>query len=265
MSRIALLLEYDGACFAGWQRQREGQPTVQGALEEALERVCDSAAGVVGAGRTDAGVHAWGQVASASVDTRLDPEALWRALNGVLPRAVAIRALAPMPDAFHALRDAVAKHYVYRWWPGPPRSPLRARDHHCLASAVDTGAMRAAAGHFVGRHDFASLQAAGSSATTSVRTLHRVELREMGDGSLRLDVEGDGFLRHMVRNLAGTLLEVGQGRRPPGTIPALLERRDRGAAGPTAPAAGLLLLAVRYDPPISWAVGRACDAGPLPA
>ena len=263
MPRLALLLEYDGAEFAGWQRQREGQRTAQGALEEALRTVCGGSPAVTGAGRTDAGVHAWGQVASADVERHPAPEALWRGLNGVLPRDMAVRALAPMPDAFHALRDAVGKHYVYRWWHRGARSPLRARDHHCVRGVVDPGAMRAAAAHFVGRHDFASLQAAGSSATTSVRTLYRVELREPGDGSLRLDVEGDGFLRHMVRNLAGTLLEVGRGRWPADSIPALLESRDRARAGPTAPAVGLLLASVRYDPPIPWAAGHAEGAGPL--
>jgi tRNA pseudouridine38-40 synthase len=141
------------------------------------------------------------------------------------------------------------------WWAGATRSPLRARNVQRVAQTLDRAAIYNAAKYFVGTHDFACLQAAGSATLTTVRTLWRVELAEVGDGTLRLDVEGDGFLRHMVRNLAGTLLEVGTGRRAADSIPQLLKGRDRRRAGATAPAQGLLLVSVRYDPPIVWEAG----------
>lgn len=251
-----MLLEYDGAEFAGWQRQAQGQRTVQGTLEAALATLSEGPVRCVGAGRTDSGVHAWGQVASGSLQTRLEPHALWCALNAVLPRDVAVRALARTGGEFHARRDAAGKHYAYHWWTGTARSPLRERTHHRVAHRLDLGAMRSAARHFEGTHDFACLQAAGSSTQTTVRSLWRVELSDPGDGTLCLQVEGDGFLRHMVRNLAGTLLEVGVGRRVPESVPALLAGRDRSRAGATAPAQGLVLVSVRYEPAIDWEAGK---------
>lgn len=246
MTTFRLTLEYDGANFDGWQVQAAGSRTIQGCLEDAVERVCGRRVRVTGSGRTDAGVHASGQVASLRVESRLEPPALQRALNGVLPSDIAVVAAAAAADDFHARRDARAKLYSYRIWNGPTHSPLRAARSHWVAPALDLSAMRAAAGDFCGRHDFASLQAAGSDIEQTVRTLVRLELLGESRGEIELRVEGDGFLRHMVRNLAGTLIEVGRGRRTPDSIPELLERRDRRLAGPTAPAQGLTLVRVSY-------------------
>jgi tRNA pseudouridine38-40 synthase len=242
-----VVLEYDGTDFEGWQVQPGARRTVQGVLEEAFARLARGGpVAVFGAGRTDAGVHAEGQVASVRAATRLDPSALERALDALLPPDLAVRALAPAPAAFHARRDARSKLYVYRVWTGPARSPLRERFSLRVRRPLDLAALRRAAAQLVGTHDFASFRAAGGSGRTSVRTLTRLDLVGEPGGELRFELEGTGFLRHMVRNVVGTLLEVGRGRRCADAIPALLAARDRRQAGPTAPARGLTLVRVDY-------------------
>ncbi len=239
-----LVLEYDGTEFAGWQRQPGSARTVQGVLESAFARVSAGAVVVTGAGRTDAGVHAEGQVASVRAATRLDPITLHRALNALLPRDVAVVSLDPAPDSFHARRAARSKRYVYRVWAHPIRSPLRERFELWIPEPLDLGAVREASTRLLGTHDFASFCAAGSAVRTTVRTVTHVEWCGTIPGALGFTVEGPGFLRHMVRNLVGTLLEVGRGRRAPGWIGELLALRDRTLAGPTAPARGLTLVRV---------------------
>jgi tRNA pseudouridine38-40 synthase len=246
VTTFRLTLEYDGTAFEGWQVQPGGRRTIQGSLEDALTRVTGQRVRVAGAGRTDAGVHARGQVASVTLSTRLDAASLRRALNGVLPSDVAVVDASPAPEGFDARRDARSKLYRYRIWNGADPSPLRARASHWVPRALDLEAMALAARAFRGRHDFASLQAAGSNVRTSVRTLSRLDVTGESRGEISILVEGDGFLRHMVRNLVGTLVDVGLGRRAPDSVPALLAARDRRRAGRTAPAAGLTLLRVSY-------------------
>lgn len=246
MPNWRFVVEYDGTDFAGWQRQAGAARTVQGTLEAAVEQVTGVATAVHGAGRTDAGVHAEGQVAHARIVTRLDPATLLRALDAVLPRDVAVRALAVAPDAFHARRDAISKHYAYRLWTGAVRSPLRERRSLWVRAPHDVAAMRKAAALLVGEHDFASFQAAGAPKRSTVRRLDRLAIDGAWGGEVAVHAEANGFLRHMVRNLVGTLLEVGRGRRAPESMPALLAARDRGAAGPTAAPRGLTLVSVRY-------------------
>jgi tRNA pseudouridine38-40 synthase len=241
-----LVLEYDGTDFDGWQVQPKGRRTVQGCLLAALDRVGGRDLRVTGAGRTDAGVHAEGQVASVRADTRLGAYGLQRALNGVLPRDVAVLRARVAPDAFDARRDALSKRYRYDLWNGATRSPLRARRSLWVPRPLDLDAMRRAARVLIGTHDFACLQAAGSSVKSTLRALSRVDVAGEVGGAVRLEVEGSGFLRHMVRNAVGTLIEVGHGRRAPESIGALLATRDRSLAGPTAPARGLTLAVVRY-------------------
>lgn len=242
MPTFRLVLEYDGTDFVGWQAQPERR-TVQRAIEAALAEVTGAAADVVGAGRTDAGVHAEGQVAHARIETRLDAAMLQRALNAVLPRDVAVRAVALAADSFHARHDASSKLYVYRLWASPVRSPLRERTALWVPVALDLDAMRDAARDLAGTHDFASFAAAGSAPRSTVRALTRVAI-DRDDPELSCSFEGPGFLRHMVRNLVGTLLEVGRGRRAADSMPALLAARDRSLAGPTAPPHGLTLVRV---------------------
>jgi tRNA pseudouridine38-40 synthase len=248
VSAFRLLLEYDGAEFEGWQVQPRRR-TVQGELEKALRRITGKRCRVTGAGRTDAGVHAEGQVASVVVATHLAPDSLRRALNAVLPKDLAVLALEPAPDGFDARRDARSKLYRYAIWNAPTRSPLRLRTHWNVRTPLDLDAMRAAAAHLVGERDFAALRASGGGAKTSVRTLSRVEIAGEPGGAVRLEFEGTGFLRHMVRNAVGTLVDVGRGRRPPASVAALLAGGDRRAAGPTAPAHGLSLVWVDYGKP----------------
>lgn len=246
MASFRLSLEYDGSGFAGWQIQRGGQRTVQGVLHEAFRRVTGQDVRVIGAGRTDSGVHAEAQVASVTLDSDLGPERLGRALNGVLPDDVSVRECAAMPDGFHARYDAREKLYHYRIWNGASRSPLRAARWHWVPSRLDVAAMALAGAACVGSHDFAAFQAAGSEVRSTVRHLSRVEVTGEARGEVDLFVAGEGFLRHMVRILAGTLIEVGLGRRHPEAIPAVLASRERPRAGRTAPAHGLTLERVDY-------------------
>jgi len=241
-----LSLEYDGREFAGWQLQSAGQRTVQGTLQEAFQRVTGCEVRVIGAGRTDAGVHAEGQVASVVVETELAPERLRRALNGVLPPDLAVWECALAPEGFHARYQARSKLYRYRIWNGESRSPLRAARAHPVPSALDVEAMRRAAALLLGTHDFAAFRTAGSSVHSTVRTLERLDVVAEPRGEIDLLVAGDGFLRQMVRILAGTLIEVGLGRRDAAGLPAVLAARERSRAGPTAPAQALTLVRVSY-------------------
>lgn len=250
MPTFRLLLEYDGTAFAGWQAQA-GAPerTVQGVLEAAVAQVTGVAAPVVGAGRTDAGVHAEAQLASVRVETALAPETLWRALNAVLPADLAVRSVEVAAAEFHAIRDARGKLYRYRVWNGLVRSPLRARTHHWVRAPLDLPRMQRAAAALEGRHDFASFETRGREhpdpGRSTVRTLDAVRLSGRTGEEVCLDFEGEGFLRYMVRSLSGTLLEVGRGVRPESDPARILAARDRREAGPTAPAHGLLLVRVR--------------------
>lgn len=244
-----LLLEYDGRDFEGWQIQagaREAR-TIQGVVRDAVETVTRNPAQVRGAGRTDAGVHAMGQLASVRVATTLSVEALTRSLNGWFPPDLAVREIVEVPSDWDALREARAKHYRYQIWNGAQRSPLRAGRFHWLREPLAVSPMREAAEAFVGSHDFAAFQGAGSSVKTSVRTIHALGIAGAAGGEIILDVEGGGFLRHMVRNLVGTLIEIGRGRWAVGRAAEILASRDRQQAGPTAPALGLVLVCVRYD------------------
>lgn len=247
MARFKLVLEYDGRGFEGWQLQ-PGARTVQGVLTGAIERVTgDVAPQLVGSGRTDAGVHAEGQVASVEIARDITPEKLREALNGVLPPDVGVMAVEVAAPDFDARKHATGKLYRYQVWNGRVASPLRAARFAHVRARLDVAAMDEAARVFLGEHDFSSLRAAGSDVPTSVRTLDRCEVEGDAGAEIRLHVAGSGFLRHMVRNLAGTLIEVGRGRRTPESMADLLAARDRRLAGPTAPAAGLTLVSVDYD------------------
>ena len=253
MPTFRLTLEYDGSDFEGWQVQPPGRRTVQGALETAIARVTSQRVRVTGSGRTDAGVHAEGQVASVAVETALEPERLRLALNGVLPPDVAVLDVALAPQGFDPRRDATSKLYRYSIWNAPSRSPLHRRRALCLQRRLDLPALRRAAVALVGHHDFASFQAAGSGVATTDRTLLRLDVTGEAGGAVELWFEGTGFLRHMVRNLVGTLLEVGSGRRSADEMAGILAARDRRRAGPTAAPQGLTLVAVRYDSPVGSA------------
>ncbi len=249
MTNFQLTLEYDGRDFAGWQRQAGATRTVQGVLEAALERIVGHPVGVVGSGRTDAGVHAEGQVANVRLETLLEPEPLRRALEGVLPGDIAVRDAAVVPEGFHARFDARSKLYRYTIWNGVCRSPLRAARAWQIRRELDLAAMVEASLAFAGTHDFSSFRAAGSPGQDTVRTLARLDVEGRAGAEIQIRIEGDGFLRQMVRVLAGTLVEVGRGRRRPESMAAILAARDRRRAGATAPAHGLTLVRVFYASP----------------
>jgi len=252
-----LVLEYDGAGFAGWQSQRADRRTVQGVLEAAFRKLAPGPVHVLGAGRTDAGVHALGQVAGVRCRVRMDPPELQRALNALLPEDVAVRAATRAAPDFHAIRDARRKHYRYQVWNGPVRSPLRRARFHWVRAALDADAMRRAAASLEGVRDFACFETRASEqerpGRSTVRRLDRVAVEGRPGDEIRLEVEGDGFLRHMVRAMAGTLIEVGLGRRRADALPSMLASRDRRQAGPTAPARGLVLVAVEAGAPSAGA------------
>jgi tRNA pseudouridine38-40 synthase len=241
------VLEYDGTDFHGWQVQAGGR-TVQGVLEEAIAAIHGSRAPVVAAGRTDAGVHAEGQVVSFRAATALAPERLAAALNARLPADVSVLSLEEAPPGFHAVRDAVSKVYRYGLLQGRESRPLLRRITWRVPQRLNLARMRRAAALLVGRHDFRSFRTnpgVGEGALGTVRTLHRLDVRRRGD-LVTVEAEGDGFLYNMVRCIVGTLVDVGRGRWPPERVGEILEARDRSAAGPTAPARGLVLVSVDY-------------------
>jgi tRNA pseudouridine38-40 synthase len=265
MSRtLKLTLAYEGTAYVGWQRQADGV-SIQGLLEDALARLDGAPVVVHGAGRTDAGVHALGQVASARVATAHDPAVIRRALNAMLPGDVRVIAVEEAPDHFHARYGAQGKRYEYRIWQGSVQPPfVRTWSWH-LPHQLDIEAMARAARALEGTHDFSAFQSAGSGVVSAVRTVTcaRVERRllppdltgggEGDDGGggtgghlVAVRLEANGFLRHMVRAVVGTLVEVGAGRRPEAALTSLIESRARGASGPTAPAHGLVLVGVDY-------------------
>jgi tRNA pseudouridine38-40 synthase len=244
-----VVLAYDGTDFLGWQRQAGAARTVQGVLEEALSVLDDGVpVGVAGAGRTDTGVHALGQVASFRLQRELAPDALGRALNGILPRDVRVLDAALVPDAFHARRDARSKCYRYVLDTGPVQLPTRRRLAGHVTWMLDPSRVRDAAALYVGRHDFASLASSGSSVLTTVRTVTRSEARFEGP-TLVYDVEASGFLRKMVRSLVGGLVACGRGAVTVEDLRAALLARDRRRWPPPAAACGLTLLVVHYDDP----------------
>lgn len=247
--RVRLLIEYDGTDLSGWQRQANG-PTVQQHLEEALESLCGEPIAVTGASRTDAGVHALGQVAHFDWGERVLPlHGLLRALNSTLPESIAVREASDAAGDFHARFDARAKDYRYLIDNGPVRSPLLRRLTWWVRADLDLGRMREATAHLIGEHDFAAFQAAGCQAKTTTREIFGIRLTRLEPAVVAIDVRGNAFLRNMVRIVAGALSEVGRGRLTPGDIKQILESRDRTRNGQTAPARGLMLRAVHYDTP----------------
>jgi tRNA pseudouridine38-40 synthase len=252
---LKLTLAYDGTGLVGWQRQAEGD-SVQGVLEEALARFEGRPVTVHGAGRTDAGVHALGQVASVEVSFAHDAATLARALNAQLPEDVRVLSVEEAAAGFHARFSARAKSYRYCIRNGPVASPFERAFSWHVPQRLDVEAMRQAAARLLGRHDFSTFRSIGTEVPDAVRTLHTSEvvatvgaLPWVGDAGplLTYEVSGDGFLRHMVRAIVGTLVEVGRGWRDPAQIDALLQARDRARAGATAPPHGLFLVRVDYD------------------
>ena len=245
MRNLRLTISYDGTDFNGWQTQPDHR-TVQETLEKALADLTGAARVRLNAsGRTDAGVHAVGQVANFITDSHLPPEKILRAVNARLPPDVIVRYAADVPETFDANRDAVRKLYRYVIHDGPVPDVFLRR--YCCQSwhRLDAAAMARAAAALKGRHDFRCFETEWPNRASSVRTITHLAVNRVGDW-LWLDVEADGFLYNMVRAIAGTLMYVGRGHWPEAQVAAILEAGDRKLAGPTAPAAGLFLMRVTY-------------------
>ncbi len=244
---LKLTLAYDGAAFHGWQKQPDLR-TVQSTVEQAVRRVIRHQVHVVGASRTDAGVHAAGQVANFWSISSLPAQTLFHAIGARLPKDSTLIHLAEVPLAFHATRSAIAKLYRYRVFADRGR-PVEELLHACTYHfwhPLDLSAMARAAETFVGTHDFSAMASRGNARSSNVRHVDRCDVYRVGR-EVRFDVVGNGFLYNMVRNMVGTLLEVGRGAWPPGRVAEILKSQDRRQAGPTAPARGLCLRWVRYD------------------
>ncbi|MBW1712896.1 MAG: tRNA pseudouridine(38-40) synthase TruA [Deltaproteobacteria bacterium] len=240
-----LVMEYDGTGLAGWQRQKD-QPSIQGYIELAFSRLTNEKATVIGAGRTDAGVHARGQVAHFKTRSRLGRRELLRGANALLPRQIAVLSLEEAPPDFHARYQARSKIYDYDLYIAPVRSTLNRLYSWHIPSGLDLGAMSQALESLRGEHDFTSFQSTGSSTGSAKRRIFTAGLSSRPDGLVRITLEGDGFLRHMVRAIVGTLVEVGRGQVSPEGFERILKAKDRSLAGMTAPAHGLCLREVKY-------------------
>jgi len=245
---IKLVIAYNGAAYHGWQRQVDGLATVQQAVEDVAARVMGHRVVLHGAGRTDAGVHAEGQVANFHTPNLAIPlRGMRRAINARLPGDIAIRSAALAGEDFHASRSATGKTYRYRIYVAPAKPvSLYRQVYHYPFHPLDVGVMQDAAGRLVGAHDFRGFAAAGDQRENSVRTIFRCEAAEWGD-EIHVTVQGDGFLYNMVRNIVGTLVEIARGHFPPERIDLILSTRNRADAGPTAPPDGLSLVCVHYD------------------
>ena len=245
MTKLKLTIAYEGTDFSGFQRQAQGERTVQGELEKALRRLTGEVPKLIAAGRTDAGVHAKGQVVSFTTSSRIPVDRWPAALNANLPSDLIVGQAEAVPSTFHARYGAKTKTYEYivsrrRW----PDLFLRRFSYH-YPHFLDVARIREAAAALVGEHDFKGFAAAGSAVATTVRRLDRVAVEEVEE-ELFFVLKGNGFLYKMVRNIVGTLLLIGSGKAEPALVKEILAHGDRQAAGPTAPPHGLTLVSVEY-------------------
>lgn len=244
MANIKLVLEYDGYRYHGWQRQ-PNLPTIQGTIEDAILKITQRRVTVIGSGRTDAGVHAEGQVANFITKARLRPDEWTRALNSLLPDDVVVLSAQKVSDRFHARSSAIGKVYRYRIL-NRPHPPAIGRQYvWTVYSPLNLNRMRAAAKGLLGRHDFSAFRGSGPSTRTAVCHIRHLDWVQRQQ-ELVMTIEADHFLQQMVRTIVGTLVEVGKGRRHPRELEELVQKKDRRFSGPTAPPQGLSLIRVIY-------------------
>ena len=246
MRNIKITIEYDGSAYCGWQRQACGA-SIQKTIEAAIEKITQEKIKIVASGRTDAGVHAIGQAANFRCQTTISPKSLRNGLNSVLPADIAVTALTDVDFSFHSRRDARSKVYLYRITNGDIRPVLaRAYSWH-IFKKLDVAAMKNAASFLLGEHDFRSFCSTHTNVQSFVRTISDVEVKtNIGQTKIEISVEANGFLRHMVRTIVGTLVAVGRGKMPPETVTDILRAKDRELAATTAPPEGLFLKEVKY-------------------
>lgn len=245
MARVKLVLEYDGSNYVGWQLQANG-PSVQGRVQRALQELVGQPVAVTAAGRTDSGVHARGQVACFDAPVALPLKAYWLGLNSILPDDIAVVSAEEVAPDFDPRRWARGKRYRYQVSNRRSRTPLRRQTHWEIYLPLNVGRMAEAAQCLVGSHDFSAFRASDCQAANARRELRRVEVTGTSGDEVTIVVEGTAFLKHMVRNLVGTLAEVGRARQPVAWVAQVLASKDRTTAGPTAPPQGLSLEEVFY-------------------
>ncbi|MBN1828057.1 MAG: tRNA pseudouridine(38-40) synthase TruA [Deltaproteobacteria bacterium] len=245
MRTIKITIEYDGARYSGWQRQPNGL-SIQEVLEGAIAQMTGATVGLTGSGRTDAGVHALNQVAHFTTLSSIPEDGFLRGLNSLIPGDIAVKSVMEMPEGFHARYGAMSKIYEYRIWNRAIRSPLQRQYTWHVPMQLDVAAMNTAARCFQGIHDFSSFCGSKSSVKTFMRKVIAAEVFERSEGLVVFSIEAEGFLRHMVRNIMGALVDVGLGRLDKNGIISILNAHDRRRAGVTAPPQGLFLLEVKY-------------------
>jgi tRNA pseudouridine38-40 synthase len=244
MRNLKLTLAYDGTGFHGWQIQPQLR-TVQGELQTALQKLFNHDVNVTGSGRTDAGVHAHGQVASVETIRTMDTDAVLRGANALLPDEVRVLSVEEVDPGFHARRSARSKTYEYHVWRNPIVSPFQCKYVYPFRYPLDEDAIDAGTRGFIGTHDFTSFCAAATEVEDRVRTIFEASW-DRSDSTWVFSIRGNGFLQYMVRTIAGTLLEIGQGRLRPEQVAEIFEARDRRLAGPSLPPRGLHLIEVEY-------------------
>jgi len=240
-----LIIEYDGSRYHGWQRQKEDR-SIQGEIEKALKTITTCSITLIGSGRTDAGVHAQGQVANFKCTTRLGPEDLMNGLNHLLENDIVIKVCQPVSADFHARYDAKSKVYHYQILNRNLPTAIGRQYSWFIRKALNQEAMRIAIDHIIGRHDFKAFEGSGSPRQNTTRHIYSAGLSERDSGLLVFQIEADGFLRYMVRNIVGTLVDVGLGKLTPHDFKNILNSKDRSQASVTAPAHGLTLIKVNY-------------------
>ena len=241
-----MILEYDGAAYCGWQRQKNGV-SIQQILEDAIAMIVSEKVTLIGSGRTDAGVHAINQVASFRSSTLLPAEKIFRGVNSVLPQDIVVKTLDEVHVDFHAQRDVQSKIYIYRICNKRLRPVLGRNYSWFIRFPLNLEMMKKAAQYLIGTHDFSCFCATGSDVKDRVRTITAIDVKSGDDDLIEITVEAKGFLKYMVRNIVGTLTEVGRGKRKPQEMKEIIDSRNRNIAGVTAPACGLFLKEVKYD------------------
>jgi tRNA pseudouridine38-40 synthase len=246
MRNFKLIVEYDGAAYCGWQRQKNGV-SIQQLLDEAIALIVCEKVTLIGSGRTDAGVHAINQVANFKSSTVLPAEKIFRGVNSVLPQDIVVKSLNEVHVDFHAQRDVQSKIYVYRICNQRLRPVLGRNYFWFIRFPLDLEMMGKAAKYLIGTHDFSCFCATGSDVKDRIRTIIAIDVKSGADGLIEITVEARGFLKYMVRNIVGTLVEVARGKRKPQDMKEIIASRNRDIAGVTAPACGLFLKEVKYD------------------
>jgi tRNA pseudouridine38-40 synthase len=253
MRNIKLVMEYDGTNYAGWQSQNRRRPqaagrrlgTIQETIEKTLQQILQEKIKLIASGRTDAGVHARDQAANFNTNSNISLERLQRALNGLLPQDIAVNRIEEADLDFHSRFSAKAKTYRYTILNRKYRSALLRNNVYFYPHLLDLNLMQKEAREILGKHDFKAFQAADKKARNPVKTIKKIKISKTGD-LIYIDIEADGFLYNMVRNIVGTLIEIGRGKFPKGSLKKILLSKNRKMAGPTAPARGLCLVKIKY-------------------